>query len=544
MATLHYSPTFFSADQGDTPLNAGWLETLNVVPYGVRGWLIDPFFNERVDLATVPVSNGDIRGIHVNAQNGTNGWKIYVGTDTQLAEIEPATWTPTVRGTGFSSLDLEVGWQMVGYGPHEIAVGGHSIAPQIRLNDAGNFATMITNSEPETSTGNWPPKAKYVAVWGDSVAIANLTDVGPASSFGNTSGILWWVSKVQDARTFGTLTANPGDGTTFGYLADDHGDITGLAGGSRFGAIFKARAAYRVEYYAGDRVVNIERISEGIGTIFPNSIVTAGDEIYFMSTEGPAVIRQAGPPELIGQDFVQRTLFDESWVITNYNLNVDQSAAYLCYGVYQPVQNVVSWYYRSTQDAMDHVLHYNRDSGRWAIGERKRFVTAGTKTVLAAAMNPRLETQRFSGGQGLILIDNSGKLWESSPTGLDRWRAQPTFRTPFLALSRDDGDRLGFSRVDDVLIYHSLNTGVGDSFRPEVTVELVSKNNLFSGTVNPTLSGLEDEYGFYRFDGPLPAPFQQITIKYGNASTIANIENLGRLPDAIDINFDDAGGAP
>ena len=161
-----------------------------------------------------------------------------------------------------SEPDANIGWQFAGYGAHEFAVAGHEAPCLLRKSGTGNFNLAITNAEPVptggTATGNWPPKAKYVAVWGDGVVIANLTDVGPANAFGNTCGFLWWLSADSGnggANVFSIVdgdVAVPGGGTTYDYVADQHGDITGLAGGAHFGALFKPSSTYRVEYYAGE----------------------------------------------------------------------------------------------------------------------------------------------------------------------------------------------------------------------------------------------------------------------------------------------------
>ena len=212
--------------------NPGWMKALNVVPYA-NGWLIPAPLTERTQLASA-----DIRGFAIHPSNGTNKWKIYYGYTTHLREVEPATWGDTDRSGATYTVGASDSWQFLPYGNHMVATGGHSQQAQIRLDDAGNFANLVTNSEPVipggTATGNWPPKPKFIAQWGLALVMANINDTGPASAFDDASGInasLLWISD-KTGRTWSIVEEDDGTGATATLDAaaavDKGGGLVGL----------------------------------------------------------------------------------------------------------------------------------------------------------------------------------------------------------------------------------------------------------------------------------------------------------------------------
>ena len=407
---------------------------------------------------------------------------------------------------------------------------------------------MITNSEPEppghTASGNWPPRAKFCAIWGDCVALANITDVGPADAFGATCGFLWWVSADDTgggANTFGTVDTHPGQQTTYGYLQDDHGDITALAGAKRFGAVFKASAIYRVEYYAGEWIVQITGASDRIGTIWPNSVIEVEDEIYFMSLSGPAVLGRSGPPQLLGQGAVMRTLFDDSWVTDGFVINVTD-VPYLLWARYQPTQDIVTWSYRSEQDAMEMELNFHRPTRRFSFSQRGSILKPDETTqvgrLLATLVSPRTHLARYAAQQGALFFDVNGNLWEGTPAGDHKWSHKPTWITSYLGFARGEGNRV--LRYSPTAVMPHWELIAGATTRPTFNLTCRQKTELGTRTniATETITNL-DEDGRLKFSQLVEAPWAQFEIQLGS-SLIASLDQLASF-DGFELEFDEGG---
>jgi hypothetical protein len=537
-------PQLVLPDRGTLPSNPGWVMVLNAVPYGETAWIFDTNLAPRAVL-----TDAEVIGAHVNRQNGTGGWKIYFGTPTRLGEIEPATWTETIHNSGLTGVDPDTGWQFCGFGSNEVAVGGHGIECKLRAADAGTFGTMITNAEPEppghTASGNWPPKAKFCAAWGDVVVLANMTDVGPADAFGNTCGFLWWVTADDSgggANVLGTVDTHPGVQTTFGYLVDDHGDITATAGGENFGALFKATATYRSEYRAGDLIVDIHNTGGHLGTIWPNSVLVVGDEIFFMSLAGPAVLGRTGAPVLLGEGQILRTLFDDdTWVTDGFTISITD-VPHLCWATYHPTQDIVTWYYRVTSDEMEMAIHFHRRTGRFSFSQRSNILTPTATTqagrLRATLVSPRSHLARFSAQQGGVYFDLLGNVWEAVIDGTYKWQHQPQFLTPYLGVARDENGHLLKYGPQAIMPYWELIAGANS--RPDMQVTVLQKAELGSNElVAIEVADVMDSDGRIKFSALVETPWALYTILLGDAS-VTDLDKVASF-DGFDLYYDPGG---
>lgn len=183
-------------DQGELA-NPGWLVAENLLPVGESSWIPDTPLASRVQL-----SSTDIRGMEIHPSHGTDGWKIYYGTNNKLREVEPATWTDTDRSGAVYTPDAVNGWQMVPYGSAMVAVGGHTQLPQIRAADTGNFEDLITNSQPDP--------VGWTQCWVEDNSAATYADVTrQMNDHGSLATCFPSAPAVNDALYFGRGLALP-----------------------------------------------------------------------------------------------------------------------------------------------------------------------------------------------------------------------------------------------------------------------------------------------------------------------------------------------
>lgn len=202
--------------------------------------------------------------------------------------------------------------QLFSYGLHEILCLGHDNDVQIRVDGAGAFTTCFTSSD--------QPRAKYGASLGLRALFGNIANTGSAGSPDPNTQLVVWTA-TDDVRTVSNAVADPELGSDFQYLADDYGDITGLSGGRRSAYIFKERGINVMLLTSSIYGYTFDTIATGgFGCRQPRSIARFGDEVYYWSELGPAVIRD-GQALLLGDGFwTHRSLLSESPAHPNFTV--------------------------------------------------------------------------------------------------------------------------------------------------------------------------------------------------------------------------------
>jgi len=488
-----------------------------------------------------------VRGFLTTPEN----WAIYTGSTTKLYQINPVAWTEhDVSGATYVSDDI-TGWQFTAAGETVIAVGGHNQLAQIRKGHTGLFGNLITNAEPDPTGGgvteNWPPRPRFVAQWGDRIAIAHIADTGPANRNGNVDPTLVWLSAQYNVQTFGTVDTHLGDRTTFFYAQDEHGPITALTGGAEWGAIFKANACYRVTY-TSDFLPDSKNISTNIGCVHPNSIAWRGNQCFFMSNAGPAVMTQ-NEVQLLGTAAIIRSLFDASWIADTWEVNLDRSILYNLWGEYLPALDTVVWSYRNDADNPDVRFAYHISSNRFSILPSLKLVNpttevAHTAQIFATFTSPAPESNAFTGGKDLYFISKDASantsIWEPGPSGTHAWQKQPKLVIPWFALVDQQGRKIT-SKIRALLLLYSLNAGVIDSAGPAISITVEGKNLPYTNTVlyTDTLT-VDDDWGRFKTSSTKMAVYHRVTITYGNTS-IVGVKNLADIFKGIEIELTEGG---
>lgn len=255
---------------------------------------------------------------HMNPNINTSaftGWLIHYlenrGANAEVYNIvdigEPGPPWGVVHASDFTPLDAitdpEAG-QFASFGSHTVLVLGHDQPSRIRLNNGNQFTLELFESDDK-------PRPKYASSIGERMLFANIANVGSAGGPDPNASLVWW-GATDDARSIGNPVDNPEMASDFQFLSDDYGDISGLSGGKRAAYIFKHRGVYQMGLTNSLFGYGFDVISSGIGCIHSRSIVSQGDEVYFWSTLGPAVIR-GGQVLLLGDGYwTERGLLQES----------------------------------------------------------------------------------------------------------------------------------------------------------------------------------------------------------------------------------------
>lgn len=329
---------------------------------------------------------------------------VVVGTPTQLLLLNGVTWT--VLGTGYPSVAR---WEFAKFGSYLVAVAS-GVDPQVIDLDAVSPAAAALAGAPDS-----PPRASLVAVVRDFVVMGNL-DSDPT--------VIQW-SGYNNAEIWAAY------GNT-AYQADSQPLFTGgrvqrILGGP-FGYIFQENEIRSLEYVGPPTIFNIQTLDRSRGTPAGDSVVSAGDRVFFYAQDGFFMLqgRQFTP---IGEERVNRWFLDEVSAdeISSMQASVDRT------------NRVVTWAFKTqTGGNYDRLLIYNYSVDRWSYAETSITHLVETRTpgynldtlslILADIDSdsfPIESTAYLGGALTLIGVDATGALGTFTGTPL-----VATFDTP------------------------------------------------------------------------------------------------------------------
>jgi len=374
---------------------------------------------------------GTVYGMGCNALNGPNGYLVYVGYGTDLASIDTTTLAVTVRSGPSAPYTFGAeGAQFLAFGKHEVCAPGLTSPVQIRLADAGNFLDCFTSAD--------KPKAKFVCGIGERAVFANIANTGTAGAPDPNPDLVWW-TKTGDLQTIGNPATLPADRTDFQALYDDYGGITGLSGSREYALIFKQGVIYRMDF-GSPFGFGFSPIPNSYGTIYPNSIVRAGEDVFFWGPSGPMVFRQGQVlPLALGR--VGRALTDRTFLAESTTPTITPSAGIRSVvGAFCPVTGVIAWGFPKWLSAatdIDTILLYNVAFDRFSILDVGGAATAGLGVTYAMTQVPH-EAHDFSALRRILRVvqQPAGALnklvaWEPGGAYAD---ARGSFRTGYFNL--------------------------------------------------------------------------------------------------------------
>ena len=250
-----------------------------------------------------------------------------------------ATWTVVSATTNAYDVGTDDFWEFVVFNNKCLAAGNASAS-----GTPVQFYDMAT-AVPFADLGN-APHAKHIAVVRDFVVVGNTYD----SSDGMKQNRVRWCAK-GDETSWTVSAATQADKED---LPD--GTVVHRIIGGEYGLIFTNHSVYRMTYEGSPTIFRLDRIVQGIGTFAPQSAIAVGEDVYFYSTQGWAVIRQGAAFERIGAGKVDR-----------YTLNMISQEIYAWDAIYDRSTHCIMWRVPLTNNpgAYAQALVYSLTTGEW-----------------------------------------------------------------------------------------------------------------------------------------------------------------------------------
>lgn len=247
-------------------------------------------------------------GVYLAGNDGSEGFA--TGTVTRDGvDITPASITTHADTVG------ELEWaDMALYGRTVLLTDGLS---PLWGSDGTQFAPIITSTT--------KPRFYLIDAIGDFALGAHCTfpadDLNPLK--------IWW-SDIGDPANW---EPDPSAGLAgFAYIRHRIGMITGLAGFPDFALVFGSLGVVRLQVTGTQRLFDQQYIAgPDYGTYHPKSIVACGPDVYYLSNNGFAVIRDGGRPEKIAIGKTDRQLFQGA--ATELHFGNTRTAAPWQYGI-------------------------------------------------------------------------------------------------------------------------------------------------------------------------------------------------------------------
>lgn len=283
--------------------------------------------------------------------------------------------------------------RLAGYGPltdtkWEFAKFGNNVITTNYLDDVQVFD--LANSSKFEDLGGSPPRAKHIAIVGDFVVLANLTESFLTPSGVVNNGLQW--CGINDIETWTPDPATQADGQILEN--GEGGAIQGIAGNSNYGIIIQERAIQRMNYVGSPAVFSFELLEKNHGSSLPNSIIGVGRDVFYISDDG--FYRFNGIQSIpIGKDRINQYFFNDFNTLYKDKMSVS----------IDPANTLVMWAYTSndspTEGNPNKILIYNWVSDRFALVEMEleilfQALTSGYTLEELDTISDNLDTLPFS----------------------------------------------------------------------------------------------------------------------------------------------------
>ena len=362
----------------------GAVEIKNCIPQADGSYRSMKALNPFSDVAV----GGIVGATSAKDPNGLT--RILVGTPTSLLMLSGTAWT--VVGSGFTSV---TNWEFAQFGSLVLAVA-KGVDPQVI-----DLSVVSPTFSAVSGTPNNPSRASRVAVVRDFVVLGDL-DAAPRTIqwSGYNNSAIWDLN-----------------GSTV-YQADSQRLFTGgrvqkVVGGP-FGYVFQEREIRSLEYVGPPVIFNIQTLTRSRGTPAPNSVIEAGDRVFFLAQDGFYQV-QGKQFQAIGEERVNRWFAKECAPEEIINVR----------GAVDRTNRIAMWAFSSVSgNPFDRMIIYNYSVNRWSYAETSSaFLFESSRvgydldtlaTVLTAGIDVDsipVESQAFLGG-GLTIfgVDNQGRL--------------------------------------------------------------------------------------------------------------------------------------
>ena len=268
----------------------------------------------------------------------------FVGTAAKLYRLNGLGFTEMTRSSGGDySVAADDRWEFVLWGNQLLAL---NIADDIQVVTLGgaNFAALSGS----------PPKAKHAAIFSDDfVMLGNIVDAVDGAQH---SRVHWCAYRDITDWTPDTETQ-----CDFRDLEATDGAVQRLIGGEN-GLAFQDRRISHVSLIGSPYVFQFARLTNGIGTNAPRSVVTRGQDVFFLGQEGFAVMAGGTQYQRIGENRVDRTFFND--------IKPDHYSSIV--GVAQKKTGRIWWAYAgsgSSNGIPNKQLIYDPSLNKWSSGD-------------------------------------------------------------------------------------------------------------------------------------------------------------------------------
>lgn len=266
--------------------------------------------------------------------------KLYIDTNN--------SWSDVTRTASPYSTNAGENWRFAVFEEMVFAVNFSDAMQVYTLGSSTNFQDANLAA----------PQGRFICVAKQFLVVGNVHHSGD-----NFSNRLWWSS-------FGDPTAWPTPGSAgaqqtmsdFEDIPGNPGPITGLAA-SLSGcdmAIFFARGVWRAFFVGPPDVFDFYPAQAALGTVFSNSLVTDGGQVYYVGSDGFASFDGA-QMQRIGDQKVDR------WFFGAYNKAFPQNVI----GANDVANKRILWAFPSAASFTgkpDTIICFHKPTGRWGLG--------------------------------------------------------------------------------------------------------------------------------------------------------------------------------
>ena len=310
--------------------SAASMDVLNVVP-STTGFRPFPAFSNVTSAITARAQGAiSVRGLQGAISN-------FCGDATKLYKMasDGLSWSDVSRLAGGAyATAADSWWEFFLFGDILIATNGNDVPQYFQLDVSSNFALLAGS----------PITANFGGVIRDFAVLARRN-----TAFNE----LKW-SAFADAADWATSATTLSDSQTF-Y---EGGQIMGFVGGE-YGLVFLEKGIFRMAFEGPPTVFRFDKISNSLGVRAERSIASYENLAFFLSDDGPYMVRGGSEIIAIGTEKVDR------WIETN----LDASYLYRVSSAIDPVRMCYIMGFASTAataGAPDTLLLYHWPTGQWS----------------------------------------------------------------------------------------------------------------------------------------------------------------------------------
>jgi hypothetical protein len=287
------------------------------------------------------------------AQDSSGDTSIFAGDATDLYRLAAGStaWENVSKSAAAYTVPSDGIWDQCQFGQQILFTDFNDAIQAYTLNSSTDFANL----------GGTPPKAKYIAVVKNFVAIGFTND----GTFGIQPQRVWW-SGINNSASWLT----PGTSAALAVQSDyqdivgDHGWLQGIVPNLGFAdaALFFERAVYRMQYVGAPYFFTFAPAEKFHGTPAPSSLVQIGGVVYYLGPNGFRAFDGATSIPIGAEKVDNFFYFDASYGIDNNYMDRVSGAV-------DPVRKIVYWAYAAqgnTNGIPNRVIAYHTTLNRWS----------------------------------------------------------------------------------------------------------------------------------------------------------------------------------